>query len=493
MNEYGAPEWSKAPVRAITTPEQQAYLPFSPTSNPREAIFMRTLSSILDADRRFNIEDDLKPAFLELSQFTGDGTLAKETWDAFASAYITETGDSTRGSGESNPYINPFHVKIPQNIKTSEPRDWGSLYRLLMTDGLTDGFNQAIHEDLKQRYAGLEPSNAMEALVVSAVDELIAKTDTEDQDDGTEASETTAPSGIPPYVADVSAAFQEDLKAWVEMLEDEPTAIWLKALKDLICFHYMMYLLQLCKNLHFEYEKAKAGALEDFSPHNRPIHFGMWDESASSDREFSKEWNGRLDRMVYDSWGRLVVMRVLTEQAYDDATAVDPQPMTLSKVICETPAAFQSHCQDALLDVFPDADRPDEAEVDDVVDAAVTLSEAIRRFHASKPSKEDQSAYTLGYKVIRQLGTGKNRKYFRVQANRAGTNFRFNQSSLRLFARLFETNHETRHINQFQQYLEERGIALEEHAKETMIEQLDDMSLLQKMSDSKDAIYVESI
>lgn len=490
MTEYGEPDWSRVPERTIND-EIEAFMPISPTSTPREAIIMRTLSSVLEADPQFDVRDDLKSAVKSLSQFDDSTTLSNEAWEAFQSAYIPTGEGGVRGNATAQEYIIPFHSKIPLHIETGEPREWGRFYYMLMTDGEEEGFNSTLHERLKQKYTALNPSNTVEELVISAVDQLITEADGSDsneQDDG------PAEISIRPYVPDMAEVFQEDLKSWLDMLDDEPSALWLQTLQDLVCFHYMMYVMQLSRNLSIEYDHARERTLSEFEPRCRPIYFGMWEETASETRQFANEWNdANLAGEVYDSWGKLVVMRVLTASTTTPDAEVEPQALTLAEAATETPPEFQERCRAALLDEFPLDDRPADEDTPTLIEAARTLDRAVKQYNSRKSSLDSQAAYTLGFRVIRQLAEGAERKFIRVQRGRAGTNSRLNQGALRLFARLFEQQSTDGHLRKFFRYLKRRGIALDEESREQVIQQLDQMSLLNKMSDSKEAIYVESI
>ncbi len=491
MTEFDEPSWAQVPSRTIND-EIEAFMPISPTSTRREAIIMRTLSSVLEADPQFDVKNDLQSAMKSLGEFDGDSTLANEAWEAFQSAYIPSGEGGVRSSSaQAKEYIIPFHWKIPTYIETGEPREWGRFYYMLMTNGKVDGFNSSLHQRLKSEYEALNPSNTVEELVISAVDELISEADVTDPAGLSDSPQDVA---IRPYVPDMAQVFQEDLESWLDMLEDEPSALWLQTLQDLVCFHYMMYFLQLSKNLSIEYDHAREGTLSEFDPHCQPIYFGMWEEKAGQTRNFANEWNDeKLAGQVYDSWGKLVVMRVLTATTTDPDAEVDPQPLTLAEAVTETPSEFQERCREAILDEFNSEDRPSEKEAPDLVEAARRLDRAVKRYNSRKASLDSQAAYTLGYRVIRQLAEGTERKYIRVQRGGAGTNSRLNQGALRLFARLFEQQSSDGHLRKFYRYLEKRGIALDDESQEKVMEQLDQMSLLNKMSDSKEAIYVESI
>jgi DNA phosphorothioation-dependent restriction protein DptG len=220
----------------------------------------------------------------------------------------------------------------------------------------------------------------------------------------------------------------------------------------------------------------------------------MWEETASKTRQFANEWNdANLAGEVYDSWGKLVVMRVLTASTATSDAEVEPQALTLAEAATETPSEFQERCRTALLDEFPLDDRPADEDTPTLTEAARTLDRAVKQYNSRKPSLDSQAAYTIGFRVIRQLAEGAERKFIRVQQGRAGTNSRLNQGALRLFARLFEQQSTDGHLRKFFRYLKRRGIALDEESREQVIQQLDQMSLLNKMSDSKEAIYVESI
>ncbi|WP_216647822.1 hypothetical protein, partial [Shigella sonnei] len=80
------------------------------------------------------------------------------------------------------------------------------------------------------------------------------------------------------------------------------------------------YYLQLSINLRDEFHTLETGST-DFTPHIQPIYFGLWDERATHDRRFSKEWRERddegLERFVYDSWARLNVLYHINETVTD--------------------------------------------------------------------------------------------------------------------------------------------------------------------------------
>jgi DNA phosphorothioation-dependent restriction protein DptG len=98
----------------------------------------------------------------------------------------------------------------------------------------------------------------------------------------------------------------------------------------------------------------------------------------------------------------------------------------------------------------------------------------------------------MGVNVIRQLGEGEQCCYYRTQ-RRVGPTLRLNRSALRFFARLFGMNNDERHYDQFQTYLNRRGIYMDSQSEETALNELDEMGLIDRQSDSGGAVYVRAI
>lgn len=98
----------------------------------------------------------------------------------------------------------------------------------------------------------------------------------------------------------------------------------------------------------------------------------------------------------------------------------------------------------------------------------------------------------MGLNVIRQLGEGEDRRYYRTQ-RKVGPTLRLNRSALRFFARLFGQTDEEKHYDEFVSYLSRRGVSLDSQSETQALEELDEMGLIDRQSDSGGAVYVRSI
>jgi DNA phosphorothioation-dependent restriction protein DptG len=115
----------------------------------------------------------------------------------------------------------------------------------------------------------------------------------------------------------------------------------------------------------------------------------------------------------------------------------------------------------------------------------------VRSYYEGK-KKSNQTPISMGVNVVRQLGDGGERKYWRTQ-RKVGPTFRLNRGALRFFARLFAMDEDDTHYDEFVSYLERRGIYLDSQSDNRALEELDEMGMIDRQSDSGGAVYVRSL
>lgn len=494
MRGFGfVPDWGQS-NRAPDRTNHRAYFPSSPAGSLREAIFSETLAGVLYADPKHSADEDLEEAFKSLPYLDDQAKETEELWNAFEATYITTGEGGLRGSGaQAHPHVIPFHRTIAMALDVDQPRNWWRWYWMLMTDTDTNTIDKTLHEQFVTRLFEMPFSNIIEQLAVEAIEKLDGV-----EPDGTaeDVLEREMPDPIPPLVPECGEAFREDLKAWLMLWEEESTSRWMRGLRDILCFHYMMYFLQVAITLDEEYAVIADGPPYDYEFNIRPLYFGLENETASSSRQFANEWNdGGIMRALYDSWGRLAIMSHVVDIGLDAASeysGLDSKPYTLSEALTEFPPDLQQQVVERLLDEFPKEQRPDEEGLS-LAEAAPRFAHAVRRYYENMgKTPSSQTAYTLGYNAVYQLGRGTERRYIE-RRQRVGTILRLDRAGLRLFARLFDATRERGHIDEFWSYVRQRGIRFDHRSKQALIEQLEGMGLLQKQSDSGESMYVEAI
>lgn len=454
-----------------------AFFPTSPAATIRESIFSEIIAGVLGVSPTTQELDDLYEALLEHEAIAGDEATADQAWKVFQESYTT-TGDRGARGKDAKRYVLPFHPQIAKSIKPKETRNWGKWYRMLMTTGSPPEFNHDLHEAFLDRLQEMEPSNLFEQILVDAAADL-------EPDEGTE----TTREPIRPYVESCADRFQSDLRVWLDDEYDSSTN-WLQSTKDLFCFHFMMYYLQLSINLRDEFQAVTEGGDQSYDPQMKPIYFGLWDERATHDRRFSKEWRERddegLERFVYDSWARLNVLYHINQTIDEAPVETGRTAYSLSEALTELPADVQEDCIETIAD-FAGFD----SKTNTLPQAATHLIRDVRRYYESR-SKQNQTPISMGVNVIRQLGEGQERRYYRTQ-RKVGPTLRLNRSALRFFARLFAADTDDRHYDQFLNYLNRRGIYMDSQSENIALEELDEMGLIDRQSDSGGAVYVRAI
>lgn len=471
-------------VRSIPSLEESAgrvisnaFFPTSPAATVREAIFSEILAEVLNTEPEIRSLKDFYEKVEDKDIFETDEHLERAI-DIFSATYTT-TGERGARGKEAQRYVIPFHPAIATAIKPEETRNWGKWYRMLMTK--PDGsLNRALHTRFVERLEAQNASNLFEQVFVNVADDLSEEMESD-----------SSVNPIRPYVTDCASAFQEDLSAWLKDDYDSPSN-WLQSTRDLFCFHFMVYYIQLSLNLRREFEHVSTTPTKPYSPEIIETYFGMWDESATHDRQFSREWRERgrngIEGDIYDSWGRLAVLRIITETVAESPLVESHETYTLSEAVHELPPKLKRQCAEAVESHFAEDDRDANP---DLHNSARRLTRAVRKNYEER-SSSNQTPITMGINVVRQLGDGTDRKFWRTQ-RKIGPTLRLNRGALRFLARLFTTVEDDVHYDMFIEYLERRGVFLDSQSQRTALEELEEMGMINRQSDSGGAVYVRSI
>jgi len=481
------PEWSKSPDRATTL----GFFPASPAGTVREATFSETISGILGADPDYSLRS-FRSAFLTDTAFEDPDT-AFETWDAFSSTYVTTGEKGTRG-GSENEYLLPFHHSVIRRIQVDESRNWYRWYWLLMTKESGE-YATELHEDFVLLIVNEAPSNVVEELAIRAAKRL--------DDIGSQANQDRSsrePEAIIPLLPSLGETFRKDLRTWLDMRNEESLSRWMAELRDIVCYHYMTYIIQVSLSLQSEYATIEQaipiddGEKVDFEHTVTPIYYGMASEQASGNRPFANEWGKKnIERAIYDSWGRLVVQRVILEETADTSTATPEGAFTLADAINEFDSEAKKRIIRSLIAEFPASQQDKVPDDISLPEMAVRFAETVRRYYTNMGrSASSQTAHTLGYNAVEQLGQGIDREFIEAR-QRVGKVSRLDRPGTRLFARIFEKQSPDGHIDSLWRYLRDRGIRLDHQSKREMIRQLESMEMIEKRSDGEEAIYVQTI
>jgi DNA phosphorothioation-dependent restriction protein DptG len=474
-DQYGEEiEFSSSVGRVIS----DGFFPTSPAATVREAIFSEILSGVLGVSPNNDFED-LRSEVVEHEAIERESA-GEKVWDVFLKTYTT-TGERGARGKEAKRYALPFHPQIARTLKPAETRNWDKWYRMLMTSGSPPSFNMDLHQRFVNRLEKMGPSNIFEQIIIEAAESLEDDSDTEE----------SPPDPIRPYVEECANNFQKDLRIWVGDDHDS-SANWLQSTRDLFSFHFMMYYIQVAINLRKEFQTVAGGPPYEYTPRIRDVYFGLWDEQASQDRRFTGEWRERddegIERFVYDSWGRLAVLRKINKQVENSNSDIDDnrERYTLSEAVTDLSDRVQNECVESIANLA--GFRSDNK---DLPTASKRLVQLVRGYYESR-SRSNQTPITMGLNVIRQLGEGEDRQYYRTQRG-VGPTLRLNRSALRFFARLFGGSSEERHYPKFISYLSRRGINLDSQSESLALEELDEMGLIDRQSDSGGAVYVRTI
>lgn len=452
-----------------------AFFPSSPAATTREAIFSDFLAEILGAKPLGKDIDQLKAAFMDLSYLKKNQDGADLLWGAFVASY-TITGERGARGKEPKRYVVPFHPEIAKAMKPKESRPFGKWYIMLMSVGNPPVFNIRLHEKFVDRLINLTPSNLLEKIAVEAAGIV-----------GFEKTASMDTTAIRPYIEQLSMRFQQDLESWVDYLIESPSK-WLQGVSDLLSFYMMMSIIQFSKNAHLEFDAVRCG--RKYISELIPIYFGEWDEIASQNRDFSRSWEGRngLEREIFDSWGRLVVMRNISNSARNAGWS--GYSLTLSEAVDVADELIRNSMRDGLIDAIIQFDA--HTSSDKIEELAGRLAAEVTKFYEGKqPSL--QSPATMGTNVVLQLGNGSSKQFIRRQ-NKVGVTLRLDTPAIIFFAKIFNMQKSlSGSYDGFVQFLQSRGIMLDEVSQFKILERLEALGMIEKQSDSGESIYVRAL
>lgn len=412
---------------------------------------------------------------MSLNHLRENPEAASLLWNAFLSAY-TITGERGARGKDPKRYVVPFHPEIAKALKPKESRPFGRWYIMLMSSNNPPIFNKALHDKFVTKLKDMHPSNLLEKIAIEAAEgvgfEVVSEIDT---------------TPVRPYVEQLSLRFQDDLSSWIENDNEAPSR-WLQGVSDLLCFYMMMSIVQFAKNAHQEFDAARKS--KDYRAELIPLYFGEWDESASKNRDFSRSWDGRngLEREIFDSWGRLVALRTISEAMKSGGWTGNT--MTLCEAITASDATLQARAvEDVRAGIEHFGHSPRSATLAEM--ASELANEVSNYYMGKQPSL--QSPVTMGINVVVQLGSGSSRQYIRKQ-NRVGTTLRLNTPAIIFFAKLFNMQNDlSGSFDAFVRFLQVRGIGLDDESQLAIRDRLEALGMLEIQSDSGESIYVRAL
>lgn len=475
--------------------------PFSARANAREGIFSDVLATVLQCEPRTAVAEEGKDSRFEWQETTfkerfievlngesdwetkvmvaGSTVDPQEVWEIFDAKYIA----STQGG---NPIVAPFNPEVPKRIRPYNSNQWGTWYRLLMTERRGEDLvfdPDDIHDKFRNRLNDLEPSNVFERMAVSIVETFEEPVESD--------GDRTAP--LRPYIDESAENFRTDLAAWLEN-DVESASDWLRGAQDLIAIHFFMYYVQVAVNLREEWEQFING--NEYSPEVISIPFGIESEAAGLGRDFVKIWEGErgaefsVKQDIYDSFARLAVLRILNE-SLEDKKGTPNYQVTLTEALQLMDAESRKTAIEAIYDHL-DCEPPEGSSQSNLITAAEDLVSAIDRYYQGP---DDSAPFTMGIRGVKRLDDADVR-FLTLESGRPSFRFQMGDETLAFMARIFASDEERTGnelaLKRFIRYLSARGFELDERSGKAAKASLTSMGLLRQESDSGDSVNVRS-
>lgn len=473
--------------------------PFSPYAIKREEMWATVISGLLEQSAEIKIDEELIENLLESKSisFRGDSGELKDNLKAiFEDLYYIESKSSRKV-----PYILPFHLEVIGNLKAKEPRGFNHLFKLLLTDE-TGQFHQDLFNDVLTLFS--DEAN------LTPVDKLFIRT-LKDQPKYKEIKPEI--KGSYPVTTDgydfykkQGELFRRDLKRILEMKISRIEKV--RYFSIVMGLHFSIYVIRISYYLDWEF-KAFLRALEnenyqipttdDYDKEFRSkITFTF--EDVRTPKSSKPVVNcDEMSQVVYRSYIHMVLLNTIRNMSQNQSITLSEFKKELKRN--ELFNKWINLCFDLLMLVYAEKviKLKDQEEIQEYL-AALPGRNPFKRYeqlvtkHFASQKSQNRTPRTAGIQFIKQsMGVGSNYSFIASKPG-IGDYYGVGKDLIILLVHLtIDVKEKKIRYKDFLSRIFSYGFNPDQHAEEVLLQKLEETGLLQKFSDSGEAMYVRTI
>jgi DNA phosphorothioation-dependent restriction protein DptG len=473
--------------------------PFSPYAIKREEMWATVISGLLDQSPQINIDNRLIDNLIKSKEisYKGNHEEAKENLKAiFEDLYYIESK-----SAKKVPYILPFHLQIIGNLKPKEPRGFNKLFKLLLSDE-EGNFNKDLFNNV------LELFNDESTL--TPVDQLFIKTLSEQPKYNNinlniKEKENLIIKGFDFYKQQ-GKLFQRDIKRILEMKISRIEKV--RYFTIVLGLHFSIYVIRISYYLDWEF-KTFTNVLE-----NKDSNFLLsenYDEAFKSKLTFTFDeirtpkssksvvnFN-EMSQVVYRSYIHMVLLNTIRNICNDENVTFYEFTEMLKKD--DHFNKWVNLCFEILMITYTKLVIKLNSE-NEITEFLSTIPEGnqFKRYellitrHFANQKSSNRTPKTAGINFIKQSMAGASNYSFISGKPGLGDYYGMGKDLLILLVHLTIGVEEKKiRYKDFLSRISQYGFKPDQYVENTLIKKLEETGLLQKFSDSGEAIYVRTI
>lgn len=470
--------------------------PLSPMAIKREEMWASVLNSLLESDPSLDVPKLIEiVGESEIIDYKNNGNLNNKFVSMIKDLYAIDA----KSARKNKSYIFPFHLSIVANVKPSEPRDFDKLFLKLLCDDNGD-YNNEIIDKLYGLFEKEEALTPIDALVV----EVLKKEVGEENPDLIKLKKDDYINEGYGFFSLQRKLFQEDLKRIFDMKVSRAEKIHYFTV--LMGFHFCIYTIKVCSFLIEEGEKffeALKGKTVNWGDLDR-FEDGFKGKIPFTFRDLkipmaSRSWTAykkMSEKTIYNGYIFMVLLNTLRKMAGDEFATFEGiyKRMQQEKNFEE----WVNSLLKAQRGVYIYDVMGFKGQFQEMFKNFTTSCEpenylnCIKRFYASqKPG--NRAPRTAGIQFINQFAEAGSSYSFIGRKPGIGGFYAIGDDLLILLTHLSIDFGMKKRFSDFLERISCYGFWPDEGVESVLMDKLDRAGLLQKYSDSGDAVYVRSI
>lgn len=473
--------------------------PFSPYAIKREEMWASVISGLLEQSAEIKIDSELIENLLESKNisYRGDSSELKDNLKAIIEdLYYIESKSSRKV-----PYILPFHLEVIGNLKTKEPRGFNHLFKLLLTDE-TGQFNQELFNNVLILFSGEANLTPIDQLFIKAL---------KDQPNYKEINLKFKEShpmttGGYYFYKKQGELFRRDLKRILEMNVSRNEKV--RYFTTVMGLHFSIYVIRISYYLDWEFkeflsalesENYKFPTTDDYDDEFRSKITFTFEEVRTPKSSKPVVNCDEMSKVVYRSYIHMVLLNTIRNMSQN-------QSITLSefKIKLNENKLFNKWinlCFDLLMLAYAEKviKLKDEEEIKEYL-KALPGKNPFKRYeqlvtkHFASQKSQNRTPRTAGIQFIKQsMGVGSNYSFIASKPG-IGDYYGVGKDLIILLVHLTINGEEKKiRYKDFLSRICSYGFNPDQHAEEALLQKLEETGLLQKFSDSGEAMYVRTI
>lgn len=474
--------------------------PFSPFAIKREEIWASVISGLLEQSPQIKIDKNFIDNLVQAQVINYKGE--KEELKSSLKAILEDLYYIESKSVRKVPYILPFHLQIIGNLKSEEARGFDRLFRLLLLDE-NGQFNKDLFDRILELFDNENTLTPIDELLIKSIKEKYASQYHENKPKVKDYGQIRL-EGYDFYKQQ-AILLQRDLNRILDFKVSRTDKV--RYFTIILGLHFAIYIIRISYYLDWEYSAfikylenqsntfKKREAYDDDFRNKIPFTFRELRTMSTSQPVLNC---GEMSQVVYRSYIHMILLNTVRNMFQN-------MPLTFYEIAQNLKNVDVRKWIDICFElqmisyVHTVIKQNDEKEIGSYLSTlpegnAFKRYEALVTKHFATQKSSNRTPARAGIGVIKQL-VGTEANYSIISSKqRIGDYYSMDKDLIILLVHLtVDANEKKIRYKDFLNRISDYGFVPDQHAEESLIKKLEETGLLQKFSDSGEAMYVRTI